>query len=173
MIIVAETDAEAKEKREYLRSLIDVEFAVQYMSSLAGMDLSHLPLDKPLPASLRSQPVWSRLELMMDVAERDHLSFRELAIQYTETYGHQFMVGSPASIADELQDLFESEVADGFLLRSPIYPKGLEDTVSLLIPELQRRGLAQTEYVGKTFRENVGLKRPMHPAAARRGMAAE
>ena len=94
MIIVAETDAEAKEKRDYLRSLIDIEFAVQYMSSLAGMDLSHLPLDKPLPDSLRSQPVWSRLELMMDVAERDHLNFRELAIQYTETYGHQFMVGS-------------------------------------------------------------------------------
>jgi alkanesulfonate monooxygenase len=173
MIIVAETDAEAKAKREYLRSLIDVEFAVQYMSSLAGTDLSHLPLDEPLPDSLRSQPVWSRLELMMDVAERDRLNFRELAIQYTETYGHQFMVGSPATIADELQDLFESDVADGFLLRSPIYPKGLEDTLSLLVPELQRRGLAQTDYAGKTFRDNLGLKRPEHPALARRGMAAE
>jgi N-acetyl-S-(2-succino)cysteine monooxygenase len=173
MIIVAPTDAEAQEKREYLRSLIDIEFAVQYTSSLAGMDLSHLPLDKPLPQSLRSQPVWSRLALMMDVAERDQLNFRELAIQYTETYGHQFMVGSPKTIADQLQDLFESEVADGFLLRSPIYPKGTEDTVSLLIPELQRRGLFQTEYAGKTFRDNLGLKRPAHPAAARRGMAAE
>ena len=173
MIIVAPTDAEAKEKREYLRSLIDIEFAVQYTSSLAGMDLSHLPLDKPLPDSLRGQPVWSRLELMMDVAERQALNFRELAIQYTETYGHQFMVGSPATIADQLQDLFESEVADGFLLRSPIYPKGTEETMSLLIPELQRRGLFQTEYAGKTFRDNLGLKRPAHPAAARRGMAAE
>lgn len=173
MIIVAETDAEAKEKREYLRSLIDIEFAVQYTSSLAGMDLSHLPLDKPLPDSLRSQPVWSRLELMLDVAARGNLNFRELAIQYTETYGHQFMVGTPAKIADELQDLFENEVADGFLLRTPIYPKGLEDTTRLLIPELQRRGLAQTGYAGKTFRENLGLKRPEHPAAARRGLAAE
>jgi FMN-dependent oxidoreductase (nitrilotriacetate monooxygenase family) len=173
MIVVAPTDAEAKEKRAYLRSLIDIEFAVQYMSSLAGMDLSHLPLDEPLPQSLRSQPVWSRLELMMDVAERGHLNFRELAIQYTETYGHQFMVGTPAMIADELQDLFESEVADGFLLRSPIYPKGIEDTMSLLIPELQRRGLFQTEYAGQTVRDNLGLKRPAHPVAARRGMAAE
>jgi FMN-dependent oxidoreductase (nitrilotriacetate monooxygenase family) len=173
MIVVAPTDAEAKEKRAYLRSLIDIEFAVQYMSSLAGMDLSHLPLDEPLPQSLRSQPVWSRLELMMDVAERGHLNFRELAIQYTETYGHQFMLGTPKMIADELQDLFESEVADGFLLRSPIYPKGIEDTMSLLIPELQRRGLFQTEYAGQTFRDNLGLKRPAHPVAARRGMAAE
>jgi len=109
----------------------------------------------------------------MDVAERDHLNFRELAIQYTETYGHQFMVGTPSTIADQLQDLFESEVADGFLLRSPIYPKGIEDTTSLLIPELQRRGLFQTEYAGQTFRDNLGLERPAHPAAARRGMAAE
>ena len=85
------------------------------------------------------------------------------------------MVGSPKTIADALQDLFESEVADGFLLRSPIFPQGLEDICNLLIPELQRRGLAQTEYAGTTFRENLGLKRPEHPAAAarRRGLAAE
>jgi hypothetical protein len=43
----------------------------------------------------------------------------------------------------------------------------------LLIPELQRRGLFQTEYAGQTFRDNLGLKRPAHPVAARRGMAAE
>jgi hypothetical protein len=28
------------------------------------------------------------------------------------------------------------------------------------VPELQRRGLFQKEYRGKTLRENLGLKRP-------------
>ncbi len=142
------------------------------MSSLAGTDLSHLPLDQPLPDSLRGQPVWSRLELMMDVAERDKLNFRELAIQYTETYGHQFMVGTPARPSPtscRICSRARSPTASCCARRS--IPKGLEDTCSLLIPELQRRGLAQTEYAGKTFRDNLGLKRPEHPArgAARDG----
>ena len=51
--------------------------------------------------------------------------------------------------------------------RAPIYPEGIEEIVSLVIPELQRRGLFQTEYQGSTLRENLGLPRPAHPGARR------
>lgn len=168
MIIVAETDEDARQKHAFLKSLIDVRFGVEYMSYLAGADLSHLPLDEPLPDSLRDQPVWSRLELVMDMARRENMTFRDIAIHYADTYGHQFIVGSPKTVADELQELFETRVADGFLLRSPFYPDGIDDIVDLAIPELQRRGLFRTEYAEGTFRDNLGLKRPEHPATARR-----
>jgi alkanesulfonate monooxygenase len=39
-------------------------------------------------------------------------------------------------------------------------PEGLDDFVTQVIPELQRRGLFRTEYEGKTLRENLGLQRP-------------
>jgi N-acetyl-S-(2-succino)cysteine monooxygenase len=44
----------------------------------------------------------------------------------------------------------------------PYLPGGLEDFVSLVIPELQRRGLFRTEYEGRTLREHLGLRRPAH-----------
>lgn len=165
MIVTAATDDEAKAKHKHLRSLIDTEFAVHYMSHLAGIDLSGLPLDLPLPESLRAQPVWSRLELMMDMAKRDNLTFGEIAVHYADTYGHQLLVGSPKTISRRMQDLFETKVADGFLLRSPTYPGGIEDIADLLVPELQRQGLFRKEYEGKTFRDNLGLVRPPHPNA--------
>jgi N-acetyl-S-(2-succino)cysteine monooxygenase len=165
MIIVGRTDEEAREKHQVFRESIDLEFGVLYLSGLAQADLSHLPLDEPLPDSLRQTPTWSRLELVMDISKRSGMTFRDLAIHYADTYGHQFIVGSPKTVADELQHLFEARAADGFILRAPIYPEGVQEIVSLVIPELQRRGLAQTEYRGTTFRENLGLPRPAHPRA--------
>ncbi len=167
MIIVGRTDEEAREKHEVFRDSIDLEFGILYLSGLAQMDLSGLPLDEPLPDSLRQTPTWSRLELVMDISQRANMTLRQIASHSADTYGHQFIVGSPTTVADEMQHRFESRAADGFVLRAPIYPEGVQEIVSLVIPELQRRGLAQTEYLGRTFRENLGLQRPPNPNASR------
>jgi hypothetical protein len=60
-----------------------------------------------------------------------------------------------------LQEWFENEAADGFNIMPPYLPRGLEDFVELVIPELQKRGLFRTEYTGNTWREHLGLKRPL------------
>ena len=44
----------------------------------------------------------------------------------------------------------------------PTLPGGLDDFASLVIPELQRRGLFRTDYEGRTLRDNLGLPRPRH-----------
>lgn len=166
MIIVAPTDAEAQDRHGTLRSAIDTDFGVRYLSSLIGLDLSHLPLDEPLPDALREDPKWSRVPLVMDIAKRGNMNFREIALHYADQYGHQCLIGSAQTVADEMQAMFEGRVADGFLLRSPYYPGGLEDIVTLLVPELQRRGLFRTQYAEGTLRDNLGLRRPAHPAMA-------
>jgi N-acetyl-S-(2-succino)cysteine monooxygenase len=43
---------------------------------------------------------------------------------------------------------------------TPYLPTPLEEFVTLVIPELQRRGLFRTEYEGRTLRENLGLTAP-------------
>ncbi len=58
----------------------------------------------------------------------------------------------------------------------PTLPGGLDDFVSLVIPELRRRGLFREAYEGTTLRENLGLPRPADPfstlhAASDRGAA--
>jgi hypothetical protein len=52
------------------------------------------------------------------------------------------------------------EACDGFNVMPPYLPGALDEFVTLIIPELQRRGLFRTEYEGRTLRENLGLKRP-------------
>jgi hypothetical protein len=46
----------------------------------------------------------------------------------------------------------------------PVMPRGLQDFVDKVVPELQRRGLFRQDYTGTTLREHLGLPRPRHPA---------
>ena len=59
-----------------------------------------------------------------------------------------------------LQAWFEKKAADGFNLMFPLLPEDLVQFGSLVVPELQRRGLVQTQYNGATLRDRLGLKRP-------------
>jgi hypothetical protein len=75
------------------------------------------------------------------------------------------LVGTAEQIADELEERFRKDGADGFNIMPPTVPGGLEDFIELVIPELRRRGLFRSDYEGRTLRENLGLKFPTHPKA--------
>ena len=77
--------------------------------------------------------------------------------------GHREIVGTPSQIADQLEEWFENEAADGFNIQPPTFPEGFNDIVDLVIPELQRRGLFRTEYESDTLRGNLGLSVPVNP----------
>jgi alkanesulfonate monooxygenase len=70
------------------------------------------------------------------------------------------MIGTPKTIADEMEEWIETDASDGFTIMFPYLPGGLDDFVNGVIPELQRRGLFRREYEGTTLRENLGLPRP-------------
>jgi alkanesulfonate monooxygenase len=53
----------------------------------------------------------------------------------------------------------------------PFMPEPAVEAFEWLVPELQRRGLAQTEYEGDgTFRASMGLARPERGAYRRRSI---
>ena len=79
---------------------------------------------------------------------------------------HRTILGTPAQIADQLEEWFVGGAADGFNIMPPFLPGGLEEFVELVIPELQRRGLFRSEYEGTTLRENLGLPRPANRFSA-------
>ena len=81
------------------------------------------------------------------------------------------MVGSFIEVADQLEEWFASEAADGFNILPPWLPGALDDFVELVIPELQRRGLFRTAYEGRTLRENLGLPYPVNRWAAAQALA--
>src|SRR3546814_13741583 len=68
------------------------------------------------------------------------------------------MKGSAAQVADQMEDWYMSGACDGLMIGTPVSPKGLEDFVDLVVPELQRRSLFRTEYTGRTLRENLDLR---------------
>ena len=84
---------------------------------------------------------------------------RQLA-QRLGGYSGLAMVGTAATIADEMEEWIETRGSDGFTVMFPYLPQGLDDVVDQVIPEIQRRGLFRTEYEGPTLRDNLGLPRP-------------
>ena len=69
-------------------------------------------------------------------------------------------VGTPASIADTMEQWLVEEGSDGFNVMFPYLPAGLDDFVDRVVPELRRRGIFRRDYEGRTLRENLGLPRP-------------
>ena len=63
-------------------------------------------------------------------------------------------------VADDLEEWFRAGACDGFIMQPAHLPGSLDEISTLLIPELQRRGLFQTEYRGTTLRDHLGLARP-------------
>jgi alkanesulfonate monooxygenase SsuD/methylene tetrahydromethanopterin reductase-like flavin-dependent oxidoreductase (luciferase family) len=164
---VGRSEAEAQEKFEQLQSLIDPVLGVGLLSTFLGnVDLSPYPVDGPFPTDLPVTEGWkSRQQLFNQMARRDGLSIRQLYERVAGARGHWTIVGTPSSIADQLEHWFKTEAADGFNVLPPTLPHDLRDFTELVVPELQRRGLFRTEYAGRTLREHLGLARPPHPAA--------
>lgn len=159
--VVAETEAEAREKYEELQELIPDDVGVALLSSyLSISDLWRHPIDGPLPELPESEGMKSRQALVIEQSRRDNLSIRQLARHFAGARGHWRIVGTPAQIADELQARFEGGAADGFNVMPSYFPGELDAFTTLVVPELQRRGLFRTEYEGRTLRDHLGLKRP-------------
>lgn len=165
---VARTEAEARQKYHDLEDLILPELGLSLLSGLTGglVDLSDYDLNSPLPELPPTQGNRSRQALIYDLARAKGLSIRELYKQVAGARGHWTIIGTPQQIADQLQEWFENEAADGFNIMPPVLPRDIDDFVDLVVPELQRRGLFRTEYEGRTLRENLGLARSQAPQTA-------
>ena len=162
-VVVADSDQEAQDKFGELQALVDfskVEFG--------GFDLSGYELDGPLP-DLPYNPGENgrgRFQQQLELARRENLSIRQLVLKFQVARGHVQAIGSVKTVADLIEQWFVEKGADGFNVVPPYSIKGLEDFTRLVVPELQRRGIFRTEYEGNTFRESLGLKRPINPNTA-------
>jgi len=159
--VIGRTVAEAEDKFAALQDLVDAPLGLGLLTGLlGGIDLTQVDPDDPLPEVLPTQRGQSRQDLLLRRAARDGLSIRELYMQLTATRGHLFVVGDPVMVADTLEEWFRNEACDGFNFMPAQLPDGLDDFVTLVVPELQKRGLFRTAYTGSTLRDHLGLARP-------------
>src|SRR5260221_415215 len=157
--VVGDTLEEAKAKRAKLDSLVNYANSIASLSIALGTDASKFDPDGPLPDIPESNASKSGRERAIAAAKRDNLTVRQLA-QRLGGYSGLAMVGTPKTIADEMEEWIGSNASDGFTIMFPYLPGGLDDFVRGVVPELQRRGLYRREYEGTTLRENLGLPRP-------------
>ncbi|MDE0940854.1 MAG: LLM class flavin-dependent oxidoreductase [Alphaproteobacteria bacterium] len=158
-VVVGDTVEEAKEKRALLDSLVHYDSGIASLSIALGTDASGFNPDGPLPDIPESNDSKSGRERVLRLAAREGLSVRQLAGRLGG-YSGLAMVGTPAMIADQMEEWLMEDGCDGFNVMFPYLPGGLDDFVDKVVPELQRRGLFRREYEGATLRENLGLPRP-------------
>jgi N-acetyl-S-(2-succino)cysteine monooxygenase len=159
--VVGRTEQEAQHKFAYLQSLIHPSVGLAVLEHTIGVTgLEKYPLDGPVPEMGDTNGPLSRQRLLLEAARRDNLTLWELCLLNAGPRGHLLTIGTPAQIADVMEEWFLGDAADGFNVMPAWLPGSLTDFVDLVIPELRRRGLVRTEYEGTTLRDHLGLPMP-------------
>lgn len=158
-VIIGDTVEDAKAKRAKLDSLVYYESGIASLSIALGTDASGFDPDKPLPPIPETNASKTGRAQAIKLAEDEGLTVRQLA-QRLGGYAGLAFVGTPESVADEMQQWLEEEGSDGFNVVFPYLPQGVDDVAERLVPELQRRGIFRKDYEGTTLREHLGLPRP-------------
>jgi FMN-dependent oxidoreductase (nitrilotriacetate monooxygenase family) len=179
--VLGDTDAEAQEiAREVRFQQVSGQTAIKFLEQLWNRDLSAYDPDGPLPeidpdlgehtiargrASVRMyrDPLATARE-WRERAAADNLSIRGLIVEVT---GRQSFVGSPATVAETINDFVQRDASDGFILVPHITPGGLDAFADTVVPLLQERGVFRADYEGTTLREHLGLA-PVGAEAATR-----
>ncbi|RSM77318.1 LLM class flavin-dependent oxidoreductase [Kibdelosporangium aridum] len=169
--VLGDTDADARERAAVVRrQQVSGQTAIKLLEQLWNRDLSSYDPDGPLPdvdplvgentvakgrASVRmhKDPLATAKE-WRQLAEAKNLSIRDLMIEVSAC---QTFIGSAATIAETINDLVQSDAADGFILVPHVAPGGLDEFADTVVPLLQDRGVFRSDYTGPTLRDHLGL----------------
>jgi FMN-dependent oxidoreductase (nitrilotriacetate monooxygenase family) len=153
--IIGETCSIARERQAFLNDLVDPELGMVQMSGHIGTDLSRFPPDQPLADMQLEAGSRGSLDVILQGTQAQGLTLGEAAKRFATSELCPQIVGTPDSVADQLQDLFESHACDGFVLTPTLMPGMYESFARSVVPILQQRGLFRREYAGTTLRENL------------------
>jgi FMN-dependent oxidoreductase (nitrilotriacetate monooxygenase family) len=162
--IVADSRSEAEDRQRHLADIIPERLAVDLVSSWCNIDMSKLPVDGPLPplpdeASYHGQR--SNLVQLKAFAAKG-MTIRDVAKVLATAGAAPVFAGTPKDIADQMEAWFTGGAGDGFNLMFPVLPDDWMQFAERVVPELQRRGIARENYGPGTFRDRLGLPRPIN-----------
>jgi FMN-dependent oxidoreductase (nitrilotriacetate monooxygenase family) len=171
--IIADTDEEAHALAEALRGEVDIEKQLVQLGRMFNYhDFRQYPLDGPFPdvskLSLNSYKGFA--ERVVRTVQDEKLTVRQAATRFGQWRSN--FVGSPETIADEIERWFVGRAADGFNVRVT-KPGDFALFRERVVPILQARGLLRSEYEHDTLRGHLGLPTPENRYAVRPAIAAE
>jgi FMN-dependent oxidoreductase (nitrilotriacetate monooxygenase family) len=169
--VVASTDEKAHARsREIFEEDNDFDRKVASLGRAFGAyDFSQHDLDAPFPDLIHLTERGGRrgADLVRQAAENGW-TLRQ-TVEATSEYSPGPFVGSPQTVADNIQTWFESGALDGINLAFRL-TEDLETFIGTVVPILQQRGLFRTEYEADTLRGNLGLPFPINRHTRKRDL---
>jgi len=166
--VVGGTEEEARRKAAELDRTASPRGYAAHTGSGMGVDLSGIDLETPI-GELEDYNTQGIAKSLLDSAPDKTWTFGDLLASRAMNR----IVGAPEQIADELEGWLEVGVG-GINMPYYVTPGTFADFVDGAVPELQRRGLMQSEYAEGTLREKladgrVGSRLPdSHPGGRTR-----
>jgi alkanesulfonate monooxygenase SsuD/methylene tetrahydromethanopterin reductase-like flavin-dependent oxidoreductase (luciferase family) len=160
--IIGRTEEEAQAKYEELKKYASTIGGLVLVSGWTGIDLSKVPLDQEITEadSLEPNKVRSLLDAFTTTSKYVPKWTPRVIAEKAAIGGlGPVAVGSPQTVADEMEHWINEGDLDGFNIGYVTTPGSFEDVVDLLVPELRRRGLypeaLADDEAPRTLRESV------------------
>ncbi|MFM0362322.1 LLM class flavin-dependent oxidoreductase [Paraburkholderia sediminicola] len=157
-VILGKSAEDAERRYQETLQLLTIESALDHLGRFfEHHDFSQYPLDDPFPevGDLGSNSFRSGTDSIKRKARERGLTLRQAALE-SAAPRPRFM-GTPETVADGLQEWFESRAADGFIIGGGT-PTAFAEFVEHVVPILQKRGLYRSDYEGSTLRRHLGLR---------------
>src|ERR1700719_543930 len=167
-VITGRTEAETQAKYDEYRSYISHRDALTLLAGWTGIDFSKFELDDVIQY-IKNDAINSAVEAFTVADPKRKWTVEEIAGFVGIGGMGAIVVGSPESVADQLEAWVRDTDVDGFNLAYAVTPESFSDFVDLVVPELQRRGVYKHDYAPGTYREKLFGRGPHiaapHPAA--------
>lgn len=167
---LGDSQPDAEEKLRAIRlQQVSPKNAIVFLEQVWNRDLSAYDAEGPLPdvdpevsspalAQGRANRIDDRVETARkwrEIAEHEKLSIRQLVIKVT---ARQHFVGTPETVAREINRYVQGNAADGFVFAPHLTPTGFDEFVEKVIPHLQEWGVYRKDYAHGTLSGNLGLR---------------
>lgn len=171
-VITGATDEAAEAKYQELLSYVNPEGMMALFGGWTGIDFATLDPDAPLEA-VENDSLRSMLESLTNSVDGKTWTVREIIRERCIGGLGPIVVGGPKKVCDLLEKWVDEGGVDGFNLAYAIQPGTTTDFIDYVVPELVRRGRAQTSYKPGPLRAKLigtedGRVESSHPAAAYR-----
>ena len=167
-VIVGTTDEEAQLKLETAKRYISPDGALALFSGWVGVDMAEFEPGQRLD-EIKTDAIQGLMNYFTVVDPERDWTIKEIGEFLSIGSVMPKVIGSPQTVADEIERWVEETGCDGINLVPVNQSSGFIDFVDLVVPELQRRGRVRTHYEASTLREHyfgVGQQRlpPNHVA---------
>jgi len=159
-IVVDETDAKAQAKFKEYQNYASYHGGLTLASGWSGVDFSQFHAEDKVEY-IHTDAIQSMLDSYVKADPNRIWTIEEIAKFISIGGNGPILVGSAATVADQLQAWTEETDIDGFNLAYILAHQTFEDVVEYLVPELQQRGVYPTEYTEGTLREKLFGQGPL------------